>query len=179
MLFRSLFTGFLSIDCGLSINSSYIDNQTNLTSVSDEQFIDTGVTSQISSSYITSSWPPKEMETVRSFPTGIRNCYTLRSVTAGFKYLIRATFFYANYDNLKKNPTFDIFLGVDFWDTIKTTNDADTFYYHEIIVIASADYIQVCLVNTNLGNPFISSIHLRQLNSKIYELANATQSLIS
>ncbi|XP_078149608.1 putative LRR receptor-like serine/threonine-protein kinase At1g51880 isoform X2 [Carex rostrata] len=170
--------GFLSIDCGLSVNSSYIDSETKLTYVSDEQFIDTGVTSQISSSYIISNSPLKELETVRSFPTGIRNCYTLRSMTVGFKYLIRATFYYANYDNLNKPPTFDIYLGIDFWDTVETFNDGDTFYYHEIIVLAAANYIQVCLVNKNLGNPFISSLHLRQLNSKIYQFANATQSLI-
>jgi hypothetical protein len=161
--------GFLSIDCGLPTNSSYVDPGTNLTYLSDEQFIDTGVNFQISNSL------PRVFQTVRSFPTGIRNCYTIRSLTPDFKYLIRATFIYSNYDNLNRPPMFDIYLGVNFWDTV----NADSPFYPEIIVKSTtADYLQVCLVNKNLGNPFISALHLRQLNSKLYQEANANQSLI-
>ncbi|KAF3325230.1 LRR receptor-like protein kinase [Carex littledalei] len=159
---------FLSIDCGLSSNSSYVDPGTNLTYVSDEQFIDTGVNFQISTSL------PRVFQTVRSFPAGIRNCYTIRSLTPGFKYLIRATFIYSNYDNLNRPPIFDIYLGVNFWVTVNVSSS----FYPEIIVKTTTDYLQVCLVNKNLGNPFISTLHLRQLNSKLYEEVNANQSLI-
>ncbi|KAF3325233.1 Cysteine-rich receptor-like protein kinase 25 [Carex littledalei] len=74
--------GFLSIDCGTPPNFTYVDTLTNLSYVSDEQFIDTGVNIQIPPS----NGLPRAFETVRSFPTGIRNCYTLRSLTAGLKY---------------------------------------------------------------------------------------------
>ncbi|XP_078149478.1 putative LRR receptor-like serine/threonine-protein kinase At1g05700 [Carex rostrata] len=162
--------GFLSIDCGIPPNFSYIDTLSNLSYVSDEQFIDTGVNIQIPPS----NGLPRAFETVRSFPTGIRNCYTLRSLTVGSKYLIRATFNYANYDKLNKPPIFDIYLGVNFWDTVNSSSP----FYPEIIVNTTADYLHVCLVNKNLGNPFICSLHLRQLNSRTYQEAHATQSLI-
>lgn len=170
------FSGFISIDCGLPAHSSIVESGTKLTYVSDEQFVDTGVNSQIHSQY-TSDNLRKELLTVRSFPDGIRNCYTLRSLTAGSKYLVRAVIMYGNYDNLNKPPVFDIYLGVDYWDTVNVTNAGDV-YLTEIITMADADYLQVCLVNKNKGTPFISLLDLRPLEKSTYEIANSTQSLV-
>ncbi|XP_078175112.1 putative LRR receptor-like protein kinase At1g51890 [Carex rostrata] len=167
--------GFLSIDCGLSETSSYVEEDNKLNYVSDEKFIDTGVNSNISSDIISKDGKNylKEYLTVRYFPDGIRNCYTLRSLTVGSNYLIRGTFFYGNYDNKNNPPTFDIYLGVNFWNTVNAT----TISFPEIIVAANASFLEVCLVNTKKGAPFISSLHLRQLTN-LYPYVNSTTSLI-
>lgn len=164
-------TGFLSIDCGLSGTPNYVGSS-NFTYVSDEKFIDTGNNSEISSSY--GGNYPKEYLTVRYFPSGARNCYTIRSLTRGSNYLIRATFFYANYDNLNKPPIFDIYLGINFWNTV----NASLFSFPEIIISATDDFVDVCLVNKNQGFPFISSLHLRKFETGMYPYVNLTTSLI-
>lgn len=114
---------------------------------------------------------------VRSFPTGTRNCYTLNSLLAGAKYLVRATFKYANYDGLNKLLIFDLHIGVNFWQTINVS-DANTAYLAEVITVAPANYLQVCLINTGLGTPFISALDMRPLKPILYPAANATQSIV-
>ncbi|GAU42242.1 hypothetical protein TSUD_351520 [Trifolium subterraneum] len=105
----------------------------------------------------------------------MRNCYTI-NVTSGTRYLIRATFFYGNYDGLNKPPQFDLHLGTNVWDTVKLFSNELPFdeeaKYKEIIYTASLDYIyiQLCLVNTGKGTPFISAIELRPLNNEAYVL---------
>jgi Malectin-like domain len=162
----------VSIDCGLSGTPSYVDSSVNLTYVSDEQFIDTGINSQISSSYGDNY--PREYLTLRSFPSGIRNCYTIKSLIKGSSYLVRTIFFYANYDNLNKAPKFDVYLGASLWTTV----NADSISFPEIIFSATADYLDVCLVNTNHGVPFITSIHLRQFDKGMYPYVTSRTSLI-
>ncbi|XP_078151951.1 putative LRR receptor-like serine/threonine-protein kinase At1g51880 [Carex rostrata] len=169
-------SGFINIDCGLPSNSTLIDSETTLTYVSDDQFIDTGVNYRISSEYATNSLLKKYL-TVRSFPNGTRNCYTLRSLKSGSKYLIRGLFMYGNYDKLNKPPTFDVHLGVNYWDTVELTTSDDGLFI-DIIATATSDNLQVCLINKNQGTPFISALELRQLKTSIYTLVNSTQSLV-
>jgi len=168
----------LSIDCGLSGASSYSDSSNGLTYVSDEKFIDTGVNSNISSSIIAQYGDTylREYLTVRYFPSGTRNCYTLRPLTKGLNYLLRATFYYANYDGLNTHPTFDVYLGVNFWHTVNATSELESF--PEIVFTAPADFVQVCLLNKKQGIPFISSLHLRQFNTSMYAYVNLSTSLI-
>lgn len=109
----SLLAGFISIDCGIPENSKYVDAVTTLTYTSDNQFIDTGTNRNISAGYVTPSLARRYL-TVRSFTTGRRNCYTMNSLMAGQKYLVRAMFLYANYDGLNKPPVFDVHVGVNF-----------------------------------------------------------------
>jgi hypothetical protein len=45
----------------------------------------------------------------------------------------------------------------------------------EAILVAPDDFVQVCLVNTGSGTPFISALELRPLKSSLYPQANATQ----
>lgn len=115
--------------------------------------------------------------TVRSFPSGTRNCYTLGSLVAGLKYLIRAKFFYGNYDGLSTPPIFDIYVGVNFWRTVNLT-EPDTVVRTEVIMVVPRDSVQVCLLNTGGGVPFISGLDLRPLKKKLYIQANATQALV-
>ncbi|PON66973.1 Malectin-like carbohydrate-binding domain containing protein [Parasponia andersonii] len=67
----------------------------------DEEFIKSGVNNFINSTNTTLS----QMRTLRSFPNGDKNCYNLPFVSRT-KYLVRAGFYYGNYDNLLKPPTF-------------------------------------------------------------------------
>ena len=53
------------------------------------------------------------------------------------------------------------------WDTVNITN-VTIDVVKELIHVPSQAYLQVCLVNTGLGMPFISAIELRPLNSSTY-----------
>ncbi|KAK7844125.1 putative leucine-rich repeat receptor-like protein kinase [Quercus suber] len=114
---------------------------------------------------------------LRSFPQGIRNCYNI-NIMQGTKYLIRGTFFYGNYDGLSKLPQFNLHLGVNKWDTVKIEN-VSVVVIKELIHVPSQNYLQVCLVNTGLGMPFISAIELRPLNNKTYVTISGSLALFS
>jgi hypothetical protein len=167
--------GFISIDCGLPGTASYTDNTTKLVYVPDAAFIDAGTNYNISAEYMTPRLG-RNYHNVRSFPDGARNCYTLRSLVAGLKYLIRATFRYSNYDGLNRLPIFDLYVGVNFWTTVNITSP-DSAEIMEAIVVVPDDFVQVCLVNTGTGTPFISGLSLRTLKRTLYPQVNATQGL--
>ncbi|KAK7823483.1 putative lrr receptor-like serine/threonine-protein kinase [Quercus suber] len=157
-------SGFISIACGSPANSNYSEPTTGINYISDVAFIDTGISQQISAVYKGSF--QQQVWNLRSFPQGIRNCYNI-SFTQGTKYLIRGTFFYGNYDGQSKLPQFDIHLGVNMWDTVNITN-VTIPVFKELIYVPSQTNLQVCLVNTGLGMPFISAIELRPLSNKTY-----------
>ncbi|XP_074573999.1 putative leucine-rich repeat receptor-like protein kinase At2g19210 [Curcuma longa] len=171
--------GFLSIDCGIEPGSSYVDPLTNISYVSDADFIDTGINHNISAAYIGDGWAPQLLD-LRAFPNGTRNCYTIGSpaVTQGSKYLLRAWFLYGDYDGLGgQTQSFDLHLGVNYWDRVNVTT-ADSFYWTETITVATAGFFSVCLVNTGTGTPFISGIDLRPLRDSLYPAANEGRSLV-
>nr|GMC55694.1 probable LRR receptor-like serine/threonine-protein kinase At1g05700 [Ipomoea batatas] len=155
-------SGFVSIDCGLPQDANYTDAITGIHYVSDAGFIGTGVISSA-----VSSAASQPFKTLRSFPQGTRNCYTLRpSPGKGSKYLIRAGFWYGNYDGKNQIPEFDLYLGVDSWDTVTLNSSSPSSL--EIIHVLSSDFLHVCLVNTGRGTPFISTLELRNLNVTMY-----------
>ncbi|XP_072979118.1 putative leucine-rich repeat receptor-like protein kinase At2g19210 [Typha angustifolia] len=171
---------YISIDCGITSGSRYNDTKTQLEYISDDQFIATGTNYDIANNYKTSSVAVQNLN-VRSFPEGARNCYTLKPAIQEHKYLIRASFMYGNYDGLRMGQDknlilFDLHIGVNFWKTVNIT-DAFQEYRFEAITVALADFIQVCLINTNTGTPFISSLEMRPLKSNLYPAANASQSI--
>lgn len=100
---------------------------------------------------------------VRSFPEGFRNCYTLKPTLGeqGTRYMIPARFMYGKYDNENQAPTFDLYLGVDYWDTVITQYAWFKVNKEIIFFPKSVDHIYVCLVNTGHGIPFISALELR------------------
>ncbi|KQJ86226.1 hypothetical protein BRADI_4g04077v3 [Brachypodium distachyon] len=123
-------------------------------------------------------------DNVRYFPpwgAGNRSCYTLWGPTQGNKYLVRCSFYYGNYDgNYDGNrslPAFDLYLGVNRWATVNVTNTTDR-YILEAVVVSTANFLQVCLVNIGLGTPFISSLELRPLKPAMYPEATVNQSLL-
>lgn len=172
---------FISIDCGLPGQTGYTDSTTMLPYATDAGFIDAeaGVNRNISDQYISSAIPTS-WHSVRSFPSGRRNCYTLPSLVSGLKYLIRGTFLYGNYDGPNNSlPVFDLYIGVNFWTTV-TISASDAAVYTEAITVVPDDFVQVCLMNTGGGTPFISGLDLRPLATELYPLANnnATQVLV-
>ncbi|XP_016443829.2 putative leucine-rich repeat receptor-like protein kinase At2g19210 [Nicotiana tabacum] len=160
-------SGFISIDCGLPAGSDYTDIRTGISYVSDEGHVSGGVSHSISPIYQSNSLE-KPFFTVTSFPSGTKNCYTLSPSQGSLgKYLIRASFFYGDYDGSGQLPIFDIYLGEDYWDTIIISN-ASIPYWTEVIHTPSNDYITVCLVKRDTTTPFISALELRPLNITIY-----------
>ncbi|KAI3766500.1 hypothetical protein L2E82_16563 [Cichorium intybus] len=161
-------SGFISIDCGIVKGSTYTDNVTNINYVSDADFIDTGEIHNILPIY-NSFTIGTQLSTLTSFPQNTRNCYTLKPTQGkGNRYLIRARFMYGNYDFKSQLPEFDVYLGPDYWDTVKL-NSSSKPANMEIVHVSSSDYIHVCLVNTGRGTPFISAIEVRLLANNMYE----------
>ncbi|XP_024959709.1 probable LRR receptor-like serine/threonine-protein kinase At4g29180 [Cynara cardunculus var. scolymus] len=164
-------TGYISIDCGSRENFNYVDD-TGISYSSDESFVSTGVNKNISSEYAYPINPilPLPLSDLRSFPQGNKNCYILRP-NGGKRSLnlIRATFMYGNYDGENKLPEFDLYLGVNLWLSVKFIN-ASEVVTTEIIDVASADTLSVCLVNSGHGIPFISALELRPLDGSIYKI---------
>lgn len=120
----------------------------------------------------------KFLENVRSFPFGTKNCYTLQPEQGRDKtYLVRATFMYGNYDTKNSPPIFDLYLGPNKWDTI-TFHNVTHLVIKEIMHVFPMDFIDICLLNTNKGVPFISALELRHiLNDTIYRSDSDLESL--
>ncbi|KAF8031027.1 hypothetical protein BT93_D0267 [Corymbia citriodora subsp. variegata] len=156
--------GFISIDCGAT--NAYIEEENNIAYETDEGFIDSGNNMQVSTEVIYEN-NLQSSKNVRSFPNGKRNCYTLRPDQGKNKtYLIRAIFWYANYDGKNQTPQFDLYIDVNYWATVSYS----TYCYKEIMYVPQAYDIQVCLVNTGNGVPFISALELRTFDDDIYRL---------
>ncbi|KAM0898788.1 hypothetical protein ACQ4PT_021708 [Festuca glaucescens] len=172
--------GFISIDCGYVRTPTYVDQKRDITYASDKGFTDAGRIHFVNEQNLQTDLADR-YSNVRYFPSGERNCYTLRSLTPGGKYLVRAGFGYGDYDKLNRPPTFDLYLGVSYWTTVTIANSS-TAYVFEIIAVSPADFLQICLVNIGSGTPFISWLDLRPLKSDLvvdlYPEANVTHSLV-
>ena len=160
----SYVSGYISIDCGRPESSgSYSESSTGINYISDEPFINAGVSETISPK--SQSGYPKHLIQLRAFPDGIRNCYTV-NVTQGTSYLIRATFYYGNYDGKNTLPGFELHVGANFWDTVTFFTDVPA--KKEIVHIPFQDYVRICLANNGTGTPFISALELRPLVDNTY-----------
>jgi len=159
---------FLSIDCGVEANySGDTDRYFGIVYVSDEPYTDAGenhrVAPDLESLFVGND------RTLRSFPSGQRNCYALPTV-AGTKHLVRAFFAYGNYYGRSSSSVeFDLHLGANFWTTVYA--DAKSDYVFEAIFVAWAGWAPVCLVNTGRGTPFVSVLELRPLGDDLYPQA--------
>ncbi|BAH95741.1 probable LRR receptor-like serine/threonine-protein kinase At1g51810 [Oryza sativa Japonica Group] len=179
--------GFISIDCGIPDGGGYSDESTRgLRYVPDAGFLDAGagLSAGINPPYTDRDLAARYL-TVRYFPgaasaAGERGgCYTLRQLSPGGRYLVRATFYYGNYDGaIAMLPVvFDLHLGANRWTAVNVTA-ADAIYIFEAVVSPPADFLQVCLVNIGKGTPFISGLDLRPLKPELYPEATANQSLL-
>ncbi|XP_031385737.1 probable LRR receptor-like serine/threonine-protein kinase At1g05700 [Punica granatum] len=156
--------GFMSIDCGAP--NDYHDDNLDIYYKTDQGFVSTGVNMQVSSQVIYQN-KQQQGKNLRAFPDGTRNCYTL-SPERGKRntYLIRAAFWYGNYDGRNQTPKFDLHIDVNYWSTIYS----DSYVYEEVIYVPPEDDINVCLVNTGSGTPFISVLELRLLDNSTYQM---------
>ncbi|KAK3135390.1 hypothetical protein QOZ80_5BG0418320 [Eleusine coracana subsp. coracana] len=168
--------GFISIDCGLA-GPSYVDETNNLTYQPDAAFTDAGENHNIPSYNVLLGLQGLYGD-LRSFPNGTRNCYTLRSLTAGNKYLFRASFMYGYYDGLVIPPVFDLYIGLNYWATVEGWSLERSALWWEAIVVVADNSVQVCLVKTGATTPFISGLELRPLKSSMYPQVNVTQGLV-
>ncbi|XP_056176534.1 putative leucine-rich repeat receptor-like protein kinase At2g19210 [Syzygium oleosum] len=156
--------GFISIDCGAP--NSYPDDKNGIYYEPDAGFVDSGTDMQVSTQVIDILYE-HQSKNLRAFPNGTRNCYTLTPDKGkGNTYLVRADFWYGNYDGKNQTPAFDLHIDVNYWTTVNSSS----WIYKEIIYTPPRDYIQVCLVNTGLGIPFISALELRLLDNSTYQI---------
>uniref|UniRef100_A0A803PWE6 Uncharacterized protein n=1 Tax=Cannabis sativa TaxID=3483 RepID=A0A803PWE6_CANSA len=152
---------WLSIDCGARTPS--VDALTFTQWVTDDKYIKTGENKLLST-------PTNlfEMSTLRSFPklgnsnnnsNSNKYCYNL-PLKSQSKYLVRAGFYYGNYDNLKKPPTFNLQLRSGSVNVKVTTSlDLDPIYHEFIIFTTESSDFDVCLVETQEDEvPFISTL---------------------
>ncbi|BAT07680.1 Os09g0358700 [Oryza sativa Japonica Group] len=166
------YAGFLSIDCGLEADSgAYTDIDRGIFYVPDGPYVDAGENHEVAADLKEGHIRPDL--TVRSFPSGMRNCYTLPT-DAGSKYLVRVVAVYGNYDG-KNNSVglqFNLHIGTNYWDTVQP---ADGRQVYEALFVAWGSWAPVCLVNTGQGTPFASSVELRPLGSELYPAVMANQ----
>ncbi|BAF24873.2 Os09g0353200 [Oryza sativa Japonica Group] len=180
-------SGFVSIDCGREANySDYKDPKTGIVYVSDEPYIDAGAgeNHRISATATATAADSYLLQTLRSFPSGPRNCYALPTV-AGTKYLVRLGFLYGNYDGENSSSSsasslrFDLHLGAQRWatvdDVVVQTGGISRMY--EVVFMGWARWAPACLVNVGGGTPFVSSVELRPIDDELYPSVKTSESL--
>ncbi|CAM0954471.1 unnamed protein product [Alopecurus aequalis] len=140
--------GFLSIDCCLQGATGYVDNVTKLAFVPDNG----------------------------EFTDDAGTCHNISAV---YMTPLQGTslFMYGNYDGLNQLPVFDLHVGVNYWYTMNITKP-DVLNFVEAIVVVPDDFVQVCLINTGAGTPFISALDLRPLGNTMYPQATKAQGLV-
>ena len=147
----------MRIDCGAEITDPSGEWQT------DDEFIITGKNEQISTS---SHISIEQLNTLRVFTTQNKNCYSLPTPSPA-RYFIRAAFYYGNYDDLSKPPTFDLEFDGNKWATVETSLTDITDF--ELVYANRGDNISVCLARTFHDQfPFISSLELWPLPDSMY-----------
>uniref|UniRef100_A0ACD5YFX5 Uncharacterized protein n=1 Tax=Avena sativa TaxID=4498 RepID=A0ACD5YFX5_AVESA len=165
---------FLSIDCGLDAAfSGRMDTYTDIPYESDDPYVDGGENHEISTDQQESGLEA-DLLTLRSFPTGTRNCYALPA-QSGAKYLLRMQFLHGHYDgNKSSSPVqFDLYLGTNYWDTVQN----GSYWWSEAVFAAWASWVPVCLLNTGRGTPFVNTLELRQLEDSLYPDVTADLSM--
>ncbi|KAL0460640.1 UNVERIFIED_CONTAM: hypothetical protein Slati_0691200 [Sesamum latifolium] len=149
----------LSIDCGSS--DSYKDDNL-IVWMGDDEYVQGGESRSVQSSNSIS----RVMDTLRVFTTRKKNCYHIGSVRQG-RVLVRASFYYGNYDGKSTPPTFDLQFDGNHWATVQTSSTQ--YVYHEVTYVMKKDSISVCVAQTNPGQfPFISALEVRGLESYMY-----------
>ena len=165
----------ISIDCGA--DEDYTDRETGISYKTDKDFISTGKNKVVAPEYdLTTLYYGKMVNSLRIFPEGERNCYTLKPIQGkNQNYYVRAFFRYGNYDS--KNQTqikFDLYIGVNYWATVEETFENKYWINYDIIHYSVTDTIYVCLVNTGFGVPFISGLDLLFMNDSSYRSMNGS-----
>ncbi|KAF3782192.1 putative LRR receptor-like serine/threonine-protein kinase [Nymphaea thermarum] len=151
----------VNVDCGTTgKNKGYLG----LTWVGDEQYVPSGqsTTVKIDDSLIA------PLTTLRYFPSGKKNCYSFPGVGQGIKILVRAWFYYGNYDGLSSPPTFNVLFNGNLWSPVFMTGDNGSAIL-EMIHATKVDDVSVCLARTNAKDvPFINALEIRKLEAEVW-----------
>ncbi|KAF3781585.1 putative LRR receptor-like serine/threonine-protein kinase [Nymphaea thermarum] len=152
---------FLSIDCGGNANKT---NWLGINWVVDDGYIKTGKAAQVQNLEVYG----KELNSLRYFPSKKKSCYVISGVATGKKHMVRATFFYGNYDKKSRPPSFDLQFDGNSWTNVSTSSSKAQYY--EVIYAPKRDKISVCVARTSPDQiPFISSLEIRELETSMYE----------
>ncbi|KAF3454181.1 hypothetical protein FNV43_RR04628 [Rhamnella rubrinervis] len=94
----------------------------------------------------------------------------------GEKVLVRARFYYGNYDKKSFPPTFDLQFDGNHWTSVETT--ADTTVFYEVIYVLKDDHTSICLAQTHPNQfPFISALEVRSIDAKMYTHVHSNYAL--
>ena len=159
----------MSIDCGAS--DIFFTDDNSIMWTGDTDLIQTGQAQVVSNSM------SHVMDTLRVFTTRKKNCYSF-TADIGVRLLVRADFYYGNYDKKSSPPTFDLLIDGNLWATVETSS-TDVVTY-EIIYLVRWDTISVCLAQTKPNQfPFISALAIRPFDSHMYENVDSNHILYS
>ncbi|KAH7427993.1 hypothetical protein KP509_10G070600 [Ceratopteris richardii] len=165
---RSQVEGFLSVECGSSATSDYVDSD-GIVWVSDTQLMKEGKPLPVTggSDYV--------LSTLRLFDGNqSKYCYVLSNsaVTKGACFLVRASIWAGiTPPYTPRAPDgifrFNLIVDGDLWKTVAITYGNTTWYAYEIYIRAQRSTIDVCVARStpNGDAPFISGLELRPLPS--------------
>ncbi|MCL7051073.1 hypothetical protein MKW94_011542 [Papaver nudicaule] len=125
-------------------------------------------------------WDSHVMSTLRAFPTRKKNCYSIdmegkteNSTFTVERVLVRASFYYGNYDNKATPPTFNLQFNGNSWTQIVTHQD-NIIYTEMVYSLIKGNNISICLAQTQPNNiPFISALEVRSLDPYAYRYVNS------
>ncbi|KAG2245711.1 hypothetical protein Bca52824_085339 [Brassica carinata] len=156
------------IDCGASASSVINGRKWQ----SDTDLISTGTSKNVSGQVL-----DQILSTLRSFPlnpsaTRRKFCYVI-SVSRGWKYMIRTTYFYGGVNGKDTPPpVFDQIVDGTLWGVVNTTADyADGLAsYYEGVFLAQGKSISVCIASNTYtsSDPFISALEVVRLDGTVY-----------
>lgn len=116
------------------------------------------------------------LTTLRVFSTRKRNCYSIKA-EKGAQFLVRASFFYGNYDKKSSPPEFALLLDGNYWADVITS--ATDLVYKELVYVANGDFIEICLAQTKPNQlPFISAIEIGGLGTDMYSHVDAEYAMV-
>ncbi|KAI3940675.1 hypothetical protein MKW98_029994 [Papaver atlanticum] len=165
---------FLSIDCGSLSLKPRTDNNS-IVWVGDGPYIQTGEIHKVNVPEVIPGFDSDALNTLRAFPTRKKNCYSIDiddkeedDDTTVERVLVRASFYYGNYDNKSSPPTFNLQFNGNNWGQLTTTNDS-ILYSEMVFSLNKSSNINICLSQTKPDNiPFISALEVRSLDSDAY-----------
>ncbi|KAI3983764.1 hypothetical protein MKX01_001168 [Papaver californicum] len=176
---------FLSIDCGSSALKPHTDDNT-IEWVGDNPYIQSGESHKVMiDPPNVKAWDSHVMSTLRAFPTRKKNCYSIdiednaenSTNTTIERVLVRASFYYGNYDSKSTPPTFDLQFNGNSWSQIVTHQD-NIIYTEMVYSLIKVNNISICLAQTQPDNiPFISALEVRSLHPFAYRYVDSNYPL--
>ncbi|PWA44924.1 malectin-like carbohydrate-binding domain-containing protein [Artemisia annua] len=156
-----------NINCGGSPVDYY-----SMTWTPDDALISNGIARVVLPSYSVNP----VLDTLRVFTSRKKNCYSIGPKLQGVKVLVRATFYYGNYDQLLNPPTFDLHFDGNFWTTVET--NADKIVRYETTYVAKGDLVSVCVAQTKPRQfPFLSALEVRKFDPEVYDVVEKNRAL--